>query len=49
MTHRKNTPAPQLRFQITFLLAIIEWQMIVTQASTTVMHGLHFIETDTSL
>ena len=49
MTHRKNTPAPQLHFQITFLLAIIEWQMIVTQASTTVMHGLHFIKTDTSL
>ena len=34
MTHRKNTPAPQLRFQITFLLAIIERQMIVIKAST---------------
>ena len=49
LTHRKNTPAPQLHFQITFLLAIIERQMIVIKASTTVMHGLHFIKTDTSL
>ena len=51
ITHSKNTPAPQLHFQITFLFAIIERQMIAIKASTTTWesNGLHFIKTDTSL
>ena len=51
ITHNKNTPVPQLHFQITFLLAFTERQMIVIKASTTTWesNGLHFIKTGTSL
>ena len=51
ITHSKITQVPQLHFQITFLLAFTERQMIVIKASTTTWesNGLHFIKTDTSL